>query len=98
MILKIIFAFTEFDVDIVDIPDSIYNNKNVIIKNFDKWVYNKDNKLTWDEKNKTFCFRADMFVYWLNKYVLSDKENKEKAQLIESQPEVYDHNLPMLMF
>lgn len=93
--MEIIFSFTEFDVDIVDIPDSIYNNINAIIKNFDKWVYNKDNKLTWDEKNKSFCFRADMFVYWLNKYVLLDKE---KAQLIESQPEEYDRNLPMLMF
>lgn len=93
--MKVVFAFTEFDVDIVDIPNSIFNNINPIIRDFDKWLYDKDNKLSWDAKNKAFCFRADLFVYWLNKYVLSDKE---KAQLVESQPEEYDHNLPIKFF
>lgn len=47
------------------------------------------------QQNKVFCFRADLFVFWLNEYVLSADE---KATLLESQPDSYDHSLPILRF
>lgn len=93
--MKIAIAFTEFDVDIIDIPQSVLNDIKNIRKKFDKWIYDKDNKLSWDSKNKVFCFRADLFVFWLNEYVLSADE---KATLLESQPDSYDHSLPILRF
>ena len=95
MNLRVVVAFTEYDVDIIDVPKSIFDNINVIRRKFDKWVYNKDNVLSWDKKNKVFCFRADLFVFWLNTYVLT---GEEKAELIESQPDEYDHNMPKLYF
>ena len=93
--LKLIIEFTEFDVDIAEVPQSVIDDIKNIEKKFNKWVYDKDNKLSWDRENRAFCFRGDLFVYWLNQFVLS---NNEKAELKESQPESYDRSLPKIMF
>ncbi|MGN1443970.1 MAG: hypothetical protein ACI4XE_08995 [Acutalibacteraceae bacterium] len=93
--MKLVFAFTEFDVDILDVPSEIISNIKKVCKQFDKWLYDKNNKETWDKERQAFCFRGDMFVYWLNEYYLKDKE---KALMIVSQPDEYDHNLPTVWY
>lgn len=95
-IMRLVFSLTEFDVDILDIPKDVVQNIKKTQKDFDKWLYDKSNKLTWDKKQGSFCFRGDAFVYWLNEFVL--KERKDKAFLVESQPAEYDHTLPMLKY
>lgn len=93
--MKLIIEFSEFDVDIAEVPQSVADDIRNIEKKFSKWVYDKDNKLSWDSENRVFCFRGDLFVYWLNRFVLSDNE---KAELTESQPESYDSSLPKIRF
>lgn len=53
--MRIAVAFTEFDVDIIDIPQSVLNDIKNIRKKFDKWIYDKDNKLSWDSKTRYFA-------------------------------------------
>ena len=93
--MKLIIEFSEFDVDIAEVPQSVADDIRNIEKKFSKWVYDKDNKLSWDSKNRVFCFRGDLFVFWLNRFVLS---GNEKAELTESQPESYDRSLPKIRF
>lgn len=94
--MKLVFRFTEYDVDILDVPQDILQDIKAIQKSFDKWLYDKENKLTWDKERRVFCFRGDALVYWLNEFTL--KERKDKAILIESQPDEYDHSLPTLRY
>ena len=84
----IIFRFHEFDADVIDVPEFVIPDIKKIQKQFDKWLYDKDNPKTWDKKRGVFSFRGDMFVYWLNEYLL--KDCKVKAKLVESQ--VFDAN------
>lgn len=79
----LIFKFHEFDVDVLDVPEFVITDIRKIQKQFDKWLYDKDNPKTWHKDVGAFCFRGDMFVYWLNEYLL--KDSKEKAKLVESQ-------------
>ena len=44
--LKLIIEFTEFDVDIAEVPQSVIDDIKNIEKKFNKWVYDKDNKLS----------------------------------------------------
>ena len=60
-----------------------------------QWLYDKDNKETYDKSSGAFCFRGDMFVYRLNEHY---PENGEKASLIVSQPDEYDHTLPTVWY
>ena len=94
--MKLLIAFTELDVDVIEVPDFVIGDLKKIRNKFDRWLYDKNNKLSWDSENKVFCFRTELFVYWLNKFVLSDCE--EKAIQIESQVETYDKSLPILWF
>ena len=93
--MKLVFAFTEFDVDILDVPSEIISDIKKVCKQFDKWLYDKDNKKSWDRERRVFCFRGDMFVYWLNEYYL---QGEEKASLIVSQPNEYDSSLPIVWY
>ena len=54
--LKLIIEFTEFDVDIAEVPQSVIDDIKNIEKKFNKWVYDKDNKLSWDRENRAFLF------------------------------------------
>lgn len=44
--LKLIIEFSEFDVDIAEVPQSVADDIRNIEKKFSKWVYDKDNKLS----------------------------------------------------
>lgn len=90
------FAFSEFDADILDVPRLVIDNINSYRKEFEKWLYDKSNKMTYDTKERVFRFRGDAFVYWLNTYVLN--ESSEKAKLINSQPDSVDLSAKTVWF
>ncbi len=90
----LIFKFHEFDVDVLDVPEFVITDIRKIQKQFDKWLYDKDNPKTWNKDVGAFCFRGDMFVYWLNEYLL--KDSKEKAKLVESQVSDADYDSELL--
>lgn len=90
------FAFSEYDTDILEVPEFIIENIDLYRKKFEKWLYDKSNKMTYDSKDRVFRFRGDAFVYWLNTYVL--KDNDTKAKLIASQSDSADLSAATIWF
>lgn len=92
--MLLIFKFHDFDVDVLDVPEFVITDIKKIQKQFDKWLYDKDNPKTWHRDVGAFCFRGDMFVHWLNEYLL--KDSKVKAKILESQAEDSDYDPDLL--
>lgn len=74
MIVKIEFG-RETDTEYIRCPARIGRNMQKLQSQFDKWIYNRNNKYPYweyphidEEGNKIYgvCFNAEEFVYWLN--------------------------------
>jgi len=88
MIIKAIFD-CEDDFDYIYCPEkNISINKSQIKEMFYKWIdYTEEEHPFWCYENGERmgkCYRGDAIVYWLNKYIINDKENIDKAELIDS--------------
>jgi len=92
----------EFDInaDIIDVPQSVIDNREVLRRRFLKWLYDRNNKHKyWRMLGGTMgvMYRSDAFVEWLNKKVLRDSE--EKASIIQQYvPSKNEENLPSVFF
>ena len=96
----------DFDADVIDVPESIVNNREIYRKRFLKWLHNSGtNHRYWvTQKNRSgiefvgLCYRADAFVEWLNKKILDN--NIEKATIIQSHVAIADYksSLPSVFF
>ena len=79
--------FVEFDInaDIIDVPQSVIDNREDLRSRFLKWLYDKSVKHkywhTFKDGSRGVMYRSDAFVEWLNKKVLSDSE--QKAAIVE---------------
>ena len=79
--------FVEFDInaDIIDVPQSVIDNREDLRSRFLKWLYDKSVKHkywhTFKDGSRGVMCRSDAFVEWLNKKVLSDSE--QKAAIVE---------------
>ena len=79
--------FIEFDIDadIIDVPQSVIDNKDHLRSCFLKWLYDKSVKHkywhTFKDGSKGVLYRSDAFVEWLNKKFL--KDSAQKAIIIE---------------
>lgn len=100
MTLVIIF---DKDIDIIDVPQSVIDNKDNLKKKFLHWVYNKNNKKYRkqhiDKDGKCFygvMYRSDAFVYWLNKKVLFN--NDAHATVLIQHTNDYPNSAPTLFF
>lgn len=90
--------------DIIDVPQSVIENKDKLKLQFYRWLYNKKNKhqywvsesLEHDGTQYGVMFGANAFVEWLNLRILKDLE--EKAILLEEFAEVWDESLPSIWF
>ena len=66
----------EFDIgaDIIDVPQSVIDNRENLRTHFLKWLYDKNTKYKyWVEmkdstgkKMRGVCYRSNAFVEWLN--------------------------------
>lgn len=83
MIIKAIFDH-ENDFDYIYCPENISISKSEINQKFYNWIDNTDDDhpfWVYEDGIKGLCYRGDAIVYWLNKYIIN---NKEDAKLLDS--------------
>lgn len=101
--MKLILEF-DVDADIIEVPQYIVDNRDVIRRRFLKWIYNKHvnqkyQVIITDTTGKKITgvrYRGDAFVEWLNKKEL--RNSNEKAVLIEQYICEYPTTLPTIAF
>lgn len=101
--MKLVLQF-DLDADIIDVPEYVVENKDLLRKQFIKWLYAKSNKHNYwvifcDESGRKYRgikYRSDAFLEWLNKKILA----KESEQAILVAEHVYDYSgdLPIIYF
>ena len=78
----------EFNFDYLYCPENISISKSEIKQSFYNWIdYTKEDHPFWHYENGQLmglCYRGDAIVYWINKYILNDKDNTDKARILES--------------
>ena len=102
--MKMLVEF-DVDADIIDVPQRIVEERELLRHRFLKWLYNKRNKHKYwiridnnGQKCGMLCYRSDAFVEWLNKKVLQN--SIEKAMVIEQHISVDDYReeYPIIQF
>ena len=101
--MKLILQF-DLDADIIEVPQSVVENRLLLQKRFTKWLYNKQTKhqyLTVYRDNRGneirgVKYRSNAFVEWLNKKVIH--EECEKARIVAEHVSEYPAELPVLYF
>ena len=95
--------FVEFDInaDIIDVPQSIIDDREDLRRRFLKWLYDKNTKHkywhTFPGGEKGVIYRSDAFVEFLNKKVLRNSE--QKAVIVQQEIPIEDKkNLPSVFF
>ena len=96
----------EFDIgaDIIDVPQSVIDNRERLRTRFLKWLFDKNTKHKyWVEmkdstgtKLRGVCYRSNAFVEWLNKKVLS--KTGESAVVLAENIFEYPDDLPKIFF
>ena len=94
----------DLDADIIEVPQYVINNRELLQNRFYKWLYSSQSKHKYrikmqDSSGKTFMgvrYRSDAFVEWLNKSVLADAP--EKACIFKEHALDYSASLPKLQF
>ena len=95
--------FVEFDIsaDIIDVPQSVIDDRKNLSRQFLKWLYDKNTRhkywYTFPGGEKGVIYRSDAFVEFLNKKVLLDTE--QKAFIVQQEiPLENKQNLPSVFF
>lgn len=102
--MKMIVEF-DIDADIIDVPQRIIKERELIRRRFLKWLYDKGNKHKYcvqvennGKKYDALCYRSDALVEWLNKKVLQN--SVEKATIVKQHVAVdsYCEEYPVIQF
>ena len=101
--MKMVIQF-DLDADIVEVPDFIVENRELMKRRFWKWLSNKSVKHKYwvtavDGAGIEFTglrFRGDAFVEWLNKKVL--EKGDQKAHIVEEHILHYPKDMPSIFF
>lgn len=98
--MRLVLQF-DVDADIIDVPQSVINKKDILSEKFLDWLYNKHNNhkywiITNGGKKSGVCYRSDAFIEWLNKKICM--ESGQKATLLSEYVDSYPDNLPTLYF
>lgn len=101
--MKLVVEFDR-DADIIEVPESVVENREVLKKRFWKWISNKSIKHkywttfkdSYGRELQGLRYRSDAFVEWLNKKVLGKSE--EKAFVVEEHVWDYSKDLPSIFF
>lgn len=98
---KILLIWT-YDSDLLECPDYISDDLQRYVKEFDEWIYNKDNDHNfWTkdcEDNDALCFGSEAFVDWLNSSVIPCNEKKVNFLKRNIQPSDDELKLPHIYF
>lgn len=93
-----IFIQFENNGDIIDCPESIVSDLPNLRERFLVWLFNeKNNHPHWVYQNgkKAGCaYRADVFVQWLNTYVLKHQQNG--ALFLQTEVESMPEDMPSI--
>ena len=96
---KIVVKFT-YDADIIQVPGEIARNIRKYQREFDKWLYDKENDHGYwvmaNGQRRGVAFDTQAFVDYLNAYPL--QESDEKAVLAEQRIAQIPEGLPILYF
>lgn len=96
--INIVFEYDYEDVDIMLVPDEIADNIEAIVREFNTWLYNPENRhrfLIENADGTTVLGIGSLeFLWWLNNYRI---RNDESAMIIE-QHTSYCPQLPMADF
>ena len=103
--MQLLIVF-DCDADIIEVPQSIIDERDVLSRRFWKWLSNKSNKHQYwttfkDSSGKQWTglrYRGDAFVEWLNKKVL--KNTNEKSYVLHMHVDIndYEKELPSIYF
>lgn len=103
--MELILEF-DCDADIIDVPQIVIDNRELLRKRFLKWLFNKHNNHGYWVKirNNTegYClgvrYRSDAFVEFLNKKVL--KDNEQKAVILKQHVSLNEQHIefPSIVF
>ena len=101
--MNLVLVF-DCDADLLDVPQTVIENKDLLQRRFMKWIYNRNIKHKYwiyerDSLEKPFLgvrYRGDAFVEWLNKKVLANDD--QKACIVKEHISEYSDNLPTLLF
>ena len=87
MIIKAVFDH-ESDFDYIYCPENISIEKSKIKELFYDWIDNTNDEHPFKcYENGEFmglCYRADVIVYWLNKYIINNEYDKDSAKILDS--------------
>lgn len=86
MIIKVVFD-SENDIDYVYCPEEIAISKSDIRQNFYSWIDHTDEEhpfWIYEDGIRGLCYRGDAIVYWINKYILKNKNSSDQARVLES--------------
>lgn len=92
------------DADLIDVPSFVVENRELLRRQFLKWLYKKGTKHKYwvvfqdncGRKISGIRFRSDAFVEWLNKKVLT--QTLEKAVIIQQHIYEYPNDMPSIFF
>lgn len=103
--MQLLIAF-DCDGDIIEVPQVVIDEREVLARRFWKWISNKSIKHQYwatfqDESGKQWTglkYRGDAFVAWLNKKYL--KSSNDKAYVLHDHVDIddYEHSLPTIYF
>lgn len=100
MLLVVMF---DQDADVVNVPQSVIDNKDSLRKKFLRWIYSKNSLkhqyVIPDMKGKNVHgvkYRGDTFVDWLNEKVLYSSD--EQATVLRQQVLDYPNDAPIIFF
>lgn len=94
----------DLDADIIEVPEYVVENRELMKRRFWKWLNNKDTKHKYwvtvtDRSGRRFKglrYRSDAFVEWLNKKVLEDTE--QCAYIVKEHTLDYPPEMPSIFF
>lgn len=94
----------DLDADIVEVPEFVVVNRELMKRHFWKWLNNKSTKHKYwamstdcrGKKSIWLRYRGDAFVEWLNKKVLD--KNDQKAYIVEEYVSEYPDDMPFIFF
>lgn len=103
--MKLLIEF-DCDADIIEVPQFVVDDREVLKRRFWKWISNKSIKHKYwvevrDDRGRYYYglrYRADAFVEWLNKKYISD--DAEKAKILQEHVNIDDfhHIMPSIFF
>ena len=95
--------FVEFDInaDLIDVPQSVIDDRENLSRLFLKWLYDKNTKhrywYTFPGGEKGVMYRSDAFVEFLNSQILMD--SPQKAVIVQQEiPRENKQSLPSVFF